>query len=201
MDNRRYFNTCLCCGVLNHVDEMQDRLCDVCINEAVNEDDWIENQLIERFIKLQESPYFIEKDEDDLERPAPKDLSYLELPDFLKTNRLPLSDSEIKKLGQQVALENTQSTEPESNDVYGILFGFISWPSPHRPIAHWKQVVSIDPPLKSSDTDQIQAEMQKIFFNRRFFQTCHYCGQLNHRDHMSGRTCESCMHTVHGVVY
>lgn len=218
LDNRNYFNTCRCCGYLNHVNEMQGRLCELCLDHKDDQQCWLETGFINAYIKIQNTPGWFPEEEFDpcAELDASKDLSHLELPAFLKKAQ---ADGEADVKSKQESEDFKREIESKyfaslkdpsdlnsqvNNDhQYGVIVCTLSWDSgrPHEPRPVWKQVKRFDPPYSSYDTESIERETQKVLSDRRYFHTCIHCGGLHHKDHMSERICDSCMNAVYGVMY
>lgn len=203
LDNRKYFNTCRCCGKLNHIDEMNDRLCKTCIDEDISKDEWLETYFIKHYMKLQHSPTFYEYIEST--SPDPVDLDYLVVPDFLKAEK-PSKEIDLDLLEVELALDDDMDSSDDldlvlDDKIYGILCCSFIWNRPHSADIKWKQAASFDTPLSVDNTDQIQVELHKVLSNRRYFHTCVLCGELKFKGHMSGRTCYSCMESKRGVCF
>jgi hypothetical protein len=86
-------------------------------------------------------------------------------------------------------------------DVLGLAYSNINWNEPHEPTDTWKVIKQFDEPISPQDSDSLNQAFRRILNNRNYFHFCLFCGEFDHKDHLSDRMCHSCMHTIHGVLF
>lgn len=77
--------------------------------------------------------------------------------------------------------------------------GVISWSHPQEPVLSWIEVATLP---KNSIPDEIEAQINHLLGNARYFSTCVGCNELNPVGWMnSEQICQSCAERNDGVVH
>ncbi len=80
-----------------------------------------------------------------------------------------------------------------------ILVCVVTWSGPHTPESRWEVGRKLAPEASESD---IEAAIQSLLEDTRFFGVCSHCGERNQHGHMHSETiCQSCAERDLGVVY
>jgi hypothetical protein len=108
---------------------------------------------------------------------------------------------ELAAICSEVLNELPESFEDCDSDVLGLACCNLVWDKPHGATAIWKVVKQFDKSVSKNDSHSISQATKAILYNRNYFHFCLFCGQFDHKDHLSGRMCYSCMHTIHGVMF
>jgi hypothetical protein len=80
-----------------------------------------------------------------------------------------------------------------------ILAKIVTWPEPHMPDSHWEVAQELGPDVSQ---DEIEAAIQRVLEDSRFFGVCSYCGERCPQGCMHSETCcQSCAEKHLGVQY
>lgn len=86
-----------------------------------------------------------------------------------------------------------QNLDPNLDYLAHLSFTEIDWASPWEPFSRQDFAFIPDEPIPMNNQKAIDSAFLKVINNRKHFDICCTCGELNHLGHMDGGVCHSCM--------